>query len=268
MDILKEPLFNSTGAITEKELTAIYGPMTPGDLILKLAEHKNFNAALEEFKKWDERSVIEAGNLIGQDYRHQTELYSTEDKSIAVTFFKVLLSEWKKNRLEKIRLRLEDPVQQKQAAEQLRIRLLGKLPHIDLAGTDFTIDWRLRQMRETELPWKNISFNDLEMDDYGDKYLCFFNTETHDLYMPPEDLIALPANVVVLEIPNELNLDPVAVAREYGSDLTQLLQEYPIQETLFAKVTPLSETGLPEFIENNIRRQNLDNSKERPKRGR
>jgi hypothetical protein len=266
MDILKEPLFNSTGTITEKELIALYGSMPPGKLVLKFAEHKNFNAALEEFQTWDERSVVEMGNLIGQDYRHQTELYSTEDKYIAVTFLKVLLNEWEKNRLKKIRLRLEDPVQQKQAAELLKIRLTGKLPHIDLAGTDFTIDWRLRQMRETELPWKHISFENLEMDESGEVYLVFYHTETHEIFIPEEDIIELPENVVVLEIPNEFKLDPVAVARDYGIGETDLLAEHPIQITLTAKVTPLSESGLPEFIENNIRLQNQDNSKDGPKR--
>ncbi len=270
MDILKEPLFNSTGTITEKELTALYGPMTPGDLILKLAEHKNFNAALEEFKTWDDRSFVEAGNLIGQDYRHQTELYSTEDKYIAVTFLKILLNEWEKNRLEKIRLRLEDPVQQKQAAELLKIRLSGKLPHIDLAGTDFTIDWRLRQMRETEVPWKHISFDDLEMDESGEAYLCFYHTETHEIFIPEENITELPENVVVLEIPYELKLDPIAVARDYGIGETDLLAEHPIQLTLAAKVIPLSESGLPEFIENNLKSEasKQANSERNSKRGR
>jgi hypothetical protein len=125
---------------------------------------------------------------------------------------------------------MEDPVEQQKAAELLKIWQSGKLPHIDLGGTDFTVDWRLRQMRDTEQPWNNISFDDFEMDDYGDKYLCFFNTQTHELYMPPEDLIELLEHVVVLEIPNELDLDPVAVAREYGPDLSELLREYPITE--------------------------------------
>jgi hypothetical protein len=93
------------------------------------------------------------------------------------------------------------------------------------------------------------------MDDYGDNYLCFFDTETHELYMPPGNLLKLPDNVVVLEIPNEVKLDPVAVARQYGSDINELLKEHPIQETLKAKLWPLSESGLPEIIENNIRMQ-------------
>lgn len=174
---------------------------------------------------------------------------------IAHMFLKVLINEYERDKQEKVRVRMEDPVQQQKAEDLLKIRQSGKLPHIDLAGTDFTVDWRLRQMRETELPWKNISFDDFEMDDYGDKYLCFFNTETHELYMPPDDLMELPENVVVLEIPNKLHLDPIAVAREYGSDLSELLREYPITENLTAKVIPLTETGLPALIENNIRLQ-------------
>jgi hypothetical protein len=152
--------------------------------------------------------------------------------------------------------------------KNVALRLSGVLPHIDLAGTDFTVDWRLRQMRKTELPWKNISFDDFEMDDCGDKYLCFFNTQTHELYMPPEDLMELPEHIVVLEIPNELDLDPIAVAREYGSDLYELLIEHPIAENLTAKVSPLSETGLPAMIENNIRTQQNSINEKQNRRGR
>jgi hypothetical protein len=253
MDISKEPLFNSTGTLTEKDLVSLYGPMLRGDLVLKLAEHKNFNAASEHFQTWNERSVVEMGNMLGQNYRHQELLYQTRDEYIAVTFLKALINDWEVNRLEKIRIRLEDPVQQKQAADLLKIRLSGKLPHIDLAGTDFTIDWRLRQMRETDLPWKNISFEILEMDESGEAYLCFFDTEKHEVYIPSKNITVLPENVVVLEIPYELKLDPIAVARDYRIGETDLLAEHPIQLTLAAKVIPLSESGLPEFIENNLK---------------
>lgn len=267
MKISEQTLFESTGTITPEELTALYGPMLKGDLVLKLAEHKNFNEAREQFNTWKEGLIIETANLLGQDYRHAEQLYKTKDKYLAVTFLKALLNEWEEDRQEKIKFRMEDPIQQQKAAELLKIRLAGKLPHIDLAGTDFTVDWRLKEMRETELPWKNISFDDLEMDDHGDNYLCFFDTEIHELYMPPGNLLKLPDNVVVLEIPNEVKLDPVAVARQYGSDLNELLKEHPIQETLKAKLWPLSESGLPEIIENNIRMQEQADDKQR-KRGR
>jgi hypothetical protein len=270
MDTSKEPLFNSTGTITEKELIELYGPMLRGDMVLKLAEHKNFNAAREQFQTWDERSIVEMGNLLGQDYRHQEQPYRTEDKYIAVTFLKALINEWEESRLKKIQARLEDPVQQQQAAELLKIRLSGVLPHIDLAGTDFTIDWRLRQLRETNQPWNHINLEEMEMDEFGKAYLCFYDIINHEIYIPDESITELPEDVVVLEIPYELKLDPVAVARDYGIGETDLLGEHPIQQTLAAKVSPLSQSGLPELIEINLKRRdnNQSNNQRHPNLGR
>ncbi|MEO6523019.1 MAG: hypothetical protein ABIN91_15155 [Mucilaginibacter sp.] len=275
MDTSKEPLFNSTGNITKENLIALYGPLLSGELVLRFAEHKNFDAARIEFQTWDERSVVEMGNLLGQDYRTQTVVYKTKDEYIAALFLKALINEWEDNRLEKIRVRLEDPVQQKLAADLLKIRLSGKLPHIDLAGTDFTIDWRLRQLRETAEPWKNISFKEMEMAESGEEYLIFFDTENQNIYIPDDDITELPENIVGLEIPYELKLDPIAVARDCGMEEIFLLAEHPIQETLSAKVIPLSETGLPEFIANNNRNNSRvpghgvgDNNNQSPRRGR
>lgn len=148
------------------------------------------------------------------------------------------------------------------------LRLSGVLPHIDLAGTDFTIDWRLKELRETEEPWKNINLRDMEMSDSGEEYLCFYHTETHELFEPDEDLFEMPESVVVLEIPYEIKLDPVAVAREYGIGETDLLADHPFQMNLAAKVTPLSETGLSKFIEENIKSRNDQQNDRGSKRGR
>ena len=268
MHTTQNPLFRSTGTITREELKNLYGPLLLGEVVIKFAEHKNFSAAREEFNSWNQHDIIQSDNLISQNNRLSPQTHNSWEEYIAFTFLNGLIREYEEARLEKIRVRMEDAVEQQNAAELLKIRQSGKLPHIDLAGTDFTVDWRLRQMRDTEQPWKNISFDDFEMDDYGDKYLCFFNTKTHELYMPPEDLLELPEHVVVLEIPNELDLDPVAVAREYGSNLSELLREYPITENLAAKVSPLSESGLPGLIENNIRHQQQKNDETRAKRGR
>ncbi|WDF77027.1 hypothetical protein PQ469_24395 [Mucilaginibacter sp. KACC 22773] len=223
---------------------------------------------MAEFKTWHEQDIIQMDNMLMQNHRLSPQSHKSWEEYIANTFLKALINDYEQERLEKIRIRMEDPVQQQKAAELLKIRQSGKLPHIDFAGTDFTVDWRLRQMRETEQPWKNISFDDFEMDDYGDNYLCFFNTHMHELYIPPENLTEFPEHVVLLEIPNELKLDPFAVAREYGADLSELLREYPITENLTAKVIPLMETGLPAIIENNIRLQQQRNEEIRQKRGR
>jgi hypothetical protein len=366
MNPSKEDLYKSTGKITREDLDKLYHDMSSADIVLRLAEHKNFDAARAEFETWDDYSVIQMDNFFIRNYRlDPATLYASRDEYIAASFLKSLIAEWgnKQNEqqtvIEKLPIlvirevpfiidpykrqliRFNDP-EKNISFDELKInngfyflnfdtitfkpaidlrgpealadrfssvtlpaiiidapskmpedtqddmnrrsqaqswgfylgdknvalRLSGVLPHIELAGTDFTVDWRLRQMRDTEQPWNNFSFDDFEMDDDGDKYLFFFNTQTHELYMPPEDIIELPEHVVVLEIPNELGLDPVAVAREYGSDLYELLIEHPIAEKLAAKVSPLSETGLPAIIENNIRIQlNLTNEKQN-RRGR
>jgi hypothetical protein len=74
----------------------------------------------------------------------------------------------------------------------------------------------------------------------------------------------------VLEIPYEIKLDPVAVAREYGIGEIDLLTDHPFQMKLAAKVTPLLETGLPDFIKQNLenRSNQQDNDEPGPKRGR
>jgi hypothetical protein len=269
MDNSEKELFESVGSISLHELYILYGKdLMPADIVLKFAEHKNFNAARAAFQKWDEQSVVHMGNYLSQTFRHEIELYATKDKYIAVSFLKHLVNEWDKDRREEKSKELNDPMQQEKAAELMNLRLSGKLPHIDIAGTDFTIDWRLRQMRETDVPWRNISFDFLREDESGEAYLGLYNTNTHELYMPPDDIVELPENVVVIEIPNELRLDPVAVAREYGVDVADLINEYPITEKLFAKVNPISASGLPELIEFNLKKQQEDKEERPIKRGR
>jgi len=251
----KEFIFKSASHITREELTAIYRDMTPGDIVLKFAEHKNFDAARETFQGWDERSVIEMDNFLIQGYRHEEELYSTRDKHIAMSFLKELINEWDTKHREQIQIRLEDPVQQQEADELLALRLTGKLPHIGIAGTDFTIDWRLNELRETAVPWNKINIYDLTESESGAEYLALYDTKEKRLYDFDDSITILPENVVGLEIPVGTVLDPVAVAREHGADIIEFVREHPIQENLTALVRPITETGLPELVEENLRKR-------------
>jgi hypothetical protein len=47
--------------------------------------------------------------------------------------------------------------------EILARRLAGELPYIDVLGTDFTVEWRLKELRETAKPWKNINLRDMHI---------------------------------------------------------------------------------------------------------
>jgi hypothetical protein len=58
-------------------------------------------------------------------------------------------------------------------------RLAGKLPHIDINGTDFTIDLRLGELRETDAPWNRIDISELETAHDSNDRLFFFETRQH-----------------------------------------------------------------------------------------
>jgi hypothetical protein len=133
-------------------------------------------------------------------------------------------------------------------------RLMGALPHIDIAGTDFTIDWRIRELRETAAPWNKINLNLLSESESGEEYLGLYDTVEKQLYNLDDNIIMLPENVICIEIPNEVKLDPIAVARQYGLVIAEFVQQHPIEKNLSAFIRPLTETGLPEMVAENLRK--------------
>lgn len=135
-------------------------------------------------------------------------------------------------------------------------RLSGELPHIDIAGTDFTVDWRLREMRETAEPWKHISFKDFDMSDDGLNYVFFYDTENHTLFDFNELVTEMPQNVIIAEIPNEYGLDPVALARECELGEAGLLAHNPVVLKHSANLKPITGVGLEAFVEENKQRLN------------
>ncbi|MBT2560115.1 hypothetical protein J7E50_02620 [Pedobacter sp. ISL-68] len=145
-------------------------------------------------------------------------------------------------------------INKKEAAELFRLRSAGTLPHIDINGTDFTIDWRLKELRETASPWNNINLKNMEMSRSGEQYLCFYDTVNHREWDFDPDITAPPENVVLLEIPYEVKLDPYAVAREYGIDPAEFISDYPIEKNLVGILKPLTESGLPQVIAENLQK--------------
>lgn len=86
-------VFETTGFITAKELSETYGPLLSGDLFLKLAQHKNFEAAEAVFDHWDEESVIQMENFLIGEYRHMHTDKFSQDDYIAVKFLDQLISD-------------------------------------------------------------------------------------------------------------------------------------------------------------------------------
>jgi len=136
-------------------------------------------------------------------------------------------------------------------------RLAGVLPHIDVDGRDFIVDWRLRELRAVDDPSNRIGLGGLPHDSDGEHYLCFYNTKLRQTIIPDIRMTELPKDVVVLTIPSELTLDPVAVAREYGQADTFLIDRYPIRDDLKVKVTPIAETEMVQLVSRNREKHRL-----------
>ncbi|MGN6566516.1 MAG: hypothetical protein ACTHJ0_01120 [Flavipsychrobacter sp.] len=126
------------------------------------------------------------------------------------------------------------------ADELLVRRLVGELPHIEIEGSDFTIDWRLKELRETEAPFNCLRFSNMELSENGEQYLFLSHRQAHNICRPQPDINHIPGELVLTSIPNELKLDPVGVARQYGLKDFELLREFPIQTKLKAERIPFT----------------------------
>ena len=127
------------------------------------------------------------------------------------------------------------------------------MPHININGTDFTIDLQLGELRETKAPGNSIQLHQMQAGRAGEAYLFVDHTQKHTVYDPPANIKSLPKNVVVVEIPVEAKLDPVATAEMLGVDIKEFVKSNQLQNELTAVVKPLSQTRLPELIQQNLR---------------
>lgn len=122
-----------------------------------------------------------------------------------------------------------------EAAALLQRREAGILPKIDILGTAFVVDWRLRELREYGAPWNIIDLRELECNETGEAYLLFYDREEKVGYHSEETIYA-PDNIVLLEIPHEIKLDPYAIALEHDMDVLQFLSVHPIDPRLKANL--------------------------------
>lgn len=135
--------------------------------------------------------------------------------------------------------------------QRLDRRLSGVLPVIDIMGYPFIIDWRLRELRLQSDTSIRLDLKSMPMSSDGDKYLCYYHPPTYSEFVADKNIRQLPKDVVLLEIPYELILDPVAVARQYGLADTELLDRFPIRQEIKATAVPLEQSYLAELVKNN-----------------
>ena len=148
-------------------------------------------------------------------------------------------------------------------------RLKGELPVIKIADDDYIVDWRLKELRSADGSSRRIDLSKLEMNEEGTEYVALLHLKTGAIltstYVTGEEKVS---ELALIYIPNELKLDPVGVAREYGLNDTHLLEDYPIQENLKARIEPLEDMrkNIIEFV-NACRKKESANKKKNRGRG-
>jgi hypothetical protein len=130
-------------------------------------------------------------------------------------------------------------------------RLNGILPQIDIAGEAFIVDLHLHELRNQQFFFPVISLKSFELTNDGWNYEAFYQPVMKQVVEIDPKLTEFPEGVIKIRIPNEIGLDPVATARQYGMDEREMLRRYPIQKDLKAEVIPLSETNIPALIQCN-----------------
>lgn len=135
--------------------------------------------------------------------------------------------------------------------EALKQRQQGVLPLIDIAGENFVVDLKLQELRHAQYFFPVISLRSFELTNDGWHYEAYYHPVIKQVVELDPRLLEFPDGVIRIKIPNELGLDPVATAREYGIDEREVLHRHPIQKDLKAELIPLSETNVPVLIQRN-----------------
>lgn len=153
--------------------------------------------------------------------------------------------------------------------EALARREAGILPQIDIAGENFTVDLRLRELRNTKYFFPVISMKSFELTDDGLHYTAFYEPMMKQVVNIDPKLLEFPEGIIAIRIPNETGLDPVATAQKLGLEPRELLRRYPIRTELKAELIPLAETHIPALIRRNkeqLQQDHAENMKKaRPK---
>jgi hypothetical protein len=206
---------------------------------------KNFAAAKDVFDRWDDQLVRKADAHLVTRFVHSEWAKEARETYIAHCFLMKLIRE--RNVRDPFALEIDD----REDVLTLR-RLAGILPEIDIGGAKFTVHWHSRELQEVESPSNKIDIKAMELNSYKDGYEAFYHSGKRRLYVVPADITELPENVSLLHIPYEMELDPVAVAREKGLDELAYANGHPVKAGLKGYLWSLEKTTLPEIIAKNL----------------
>lgn len=144
-------------------------------------------------------------------------------------------------------------------------RLNGQLPVIEIMDHPFFVDVRMDSLRpKDDFSTAGIVYS--EIDNYilpdDRRYWIPYDPASHSVReIDVENIIAIPNDIFVMEIPTLEKLDPVGYARQHGFNVEQMVMANPIEQNMVAKNISWKETGLQEIIEKNMAQRRSDNIK-------
>ncbi len=107
---------------------------------------------------------------------------------------------------------------------------MRKLPLINLAGTDFTIDVRMGELKNTTSPFNSIPFRNMEPTEEGYHYQFWYDTEAKGIHLGSVDPNNVPTHLVQMQIPWEIRMDPIGMALHKNLPPSTFTQFYPVVE--------------------------------------
>jgi hypothetical protein len=150
--------------------------------------------------------------------------------------------------------------------EALEKRLNGRLTTVDIAGHLFYVDIPMDMLRpHDDFLSKGIRFDDIEfyVDDNADEYIIPYHPGRHEFQdIDLDNIVEFPKDLILVAFPHERFLDPVAINRKAGYDLTAGLKYRPVQSHFKARIVNVKETVLKRIMDDNRNRKEKREVKE------
>lgn len=132
----------------------------------------------------------------------------------------------------------------------------GQLPIIRIVDEDYFVDTRLFELRSCNKFWKSIVLEDYGHRDMDNNHAYLFDYLNRTVVSDFRDLTEIPKHSVFVVLPNSDRLDPIAAGRRLYKDPMNLVNRYPIQPRMEARIVPIEKTWLKQRIEYNKKNQN------------
>lgn len=138
-------------------------------------------------------------------------------------------------------------------SEALSFRLMGRLPEVWIGNDVFRVDWHNREMHHVKPPYTSIEFGRMEFAGAGG-YQFFYNRKDKCMVEVDDWMTEMPAEWVLVQLPDEYTLDAYAAAIADGLRELEYEDEFPYKGNHIARLIPLDRTRLPELIAENRKR--------------